>query len=212
MNFKELFKSNETIKKIVLWMLRPEFRPRPRLWVKILLNPFIHKKAKGAMVSNNTRMDVFPYNKFIMGQYSTIEDFSCINNAVGDVVIGEKSRVGLSNTIIGPVRIGDNVNMAQNIVVSGLNHGYEDVSIPPREQDCSMDQIVIEDNCWIGANVVITAGVKLAKHTVVAAGSVVTKSFPGYSILAGNPARMIKYYNHKACSWIKNVDHKKSAA
>lgn len=203
MNIAVKIKSNPSLKQFVLWMLQPPFRPRPRLWVKWLLNPFFHKKGKSAMISKNTRLDVFPFHPFSMGAWATIEDFSCVNNAMGEVIIGEKSRVGISNTIIGPVEIGKNVNMAQNIVLSGLNHGYEDINIPPREQKCSTQKITINDDCWIGANVVITAGVTIGKHCVIAAGSVVTKDVPNYSIAAGNPARIIKQYDFNEQTWKK---------
>lgn len=203
MGLKEKIKSLPFLKKLALWLLRSEYRPRPRWWVRNLYNPFVHKKGKGALVSRNTRMDVFPYNKFVMGEWSTVENFSCVNNALGDVFIGSKSRVGLSNTVIGPVTIGNNVNIAQNVVMSGLNHGYEDISLPPREQPCSTAPIIIEDDCWIGANVVVTSGVIIGKHSVVAAGSVVTKSCASYSILAGNPARVIKVYDFIKKEWVR---------
>lgn len=194
-------KANPTLKKIALWMLQPPFRPRPRLWVRLFLNPIVHKKGKGAHICRRTRMDVFPFNKFSLGSWSTVEDFACVNNGMGDVIIGSKSRVGIGNTIIGPVQLGNNINIAQNVVMSGLNHGYEDISIPPREQPCSTAKIVIEDDVWIGANVVITAGVTVGKHSVVAAGSIVTKNVPPFSIVAGNPAKVLKQYNSVSQKW-----------
>jgi acetyltransferase-like isoleucine patch superfamily enzyme len=205
MKIIDQIKANPKLKKIALWMLQPPFRPRPRLWVKLLWNPFVHYKGGNSLISNKTRIDVFPYNKFSLGEWSTIEDFSCINNAMGDVIIGSKTRVGISNTIIGPVRLGNNINIAQNVVMSGLNHGYEKISLPPREQKCSTALITIDDDCWIGANVVITAGVNIGKHSVVAAGSVVTKDVPPLSIVAGNPAKLIKQYNPFTKDWEKIV-------
>jgi len=120
---------------------------------------------------------------------------------MGDVVIGNRSFIGMSNVIIGPVEIGDNVIFAQHVVVSGLNHGYKNPDIPIKDQECSTKDIKIGADSWIGANVVITAGVTIGKHAVVAAGSVVTKSVPDYCIAAGNPARIMKQYNHKEESW-----------
>lgn len=52
--------------------------------------------------------------------------------------------------------------------------------------------VVIEDDVWIGSNSIIMAGRKIAKGGIVAAGSVVTKDFPEYSIIGGNPARIIR--------------------
>src|SRR5205823_2989887 len=110
-------------------------------------------------------------------------------------------RVGIGNVVIGPVSIGNHVIMAQNIVLSGLNHQYQNIHLPISEQPVSTSPIVIEDECWIGANAVITAGVTIGKHSVVAGGSVVTKDVPPYSVAAGNPARMIKQYNRVLNQW-----------
>jgi acetyltransferase-like isoleucine patch superfamily enzyme len=194
-------KSDPVFKKIIHRLLIPKNQARPRAWVKWFINPLLHKKGTGSVIRANTRMDVMPFNPFVVGKYSTIEDFSTINNGMGPVVIGDHVRVGMSNVIIGPVSIGNYVILAQNIVVSGLNHGYEDVSVPISRQKCSTAAIIIEEECWIGANSVITAGVKIGKHAVVAAGSVVTKDVPAYSIVAGNPARVIKQHNPETGQW-----------
>lgn len=148
-------------------------------------------------------MDVLPFNKFILGDNSVIEDFSTVNNGVGDVIIGHNSLVGMGNVIIGPVAIGNNVILAQNIVASGLNHEYRDVAMPVHLQKVTTAPITIEDDCWIAANVVITAGVTIGKHCVIAAGSVVTKDVPPFSVAAGNPARVIKRYDATKNEWVK---------
>ncbi len=175
-------------------MLVPAGEARPRLWVKWLVNPFVHKRGKGSSIRWRTRMDVLPFRKFNLGEYSTIEDFSTVNNGVGDVVIGNHTLVGMSNVIIGPVTMGNNVILAQHVVISGLNHQYTDASIPILRQAIITSPVVIEDDCWIAANVVITAGVTIGKHTVIGAGSVVTKDIPPFCVAAGNPARVIKKF------------------
>jgi acetyltransferase-like isoleucine patch superfamily enzyme len=167
------------------------------------VNPFYHKKGKGARIRPRTRMDVVPWNKFELGIDSTIEDFSAINNGVGDVIIGDRTKIGLSNTIIGPVTIGNDIRLAQNITLSGLNHNYEDISLPIHEQGVYTSPIIVEDDCWIGANVVVVAGVTIGKHSIVAAGSIVTKNIPPYSVAVGNPARVIKKYNPETKTWEK---------
>ena len=203
MNLITKLKSHSTLKSIALWLLQPPMRPKPRLWVRLFVNPFFHYKGKQSLIRLRTRIDVFPFNKFSLGSWSTIEDFSCINNGVGAVIIGDHTRIGISNTIIGPVVIGNNINIAQNVVISGLNHGYEDIFTAPRLQKCTTSTICIDDDCWIGANSVITAGVHIGRHCVIAAGSVVTKSVPEYSIVAGNPAKVIKQYNFQTAKWEK---------
>jgi len=77
--------------------------------------------------------------------------------------------------------------------------------LPISRQKQSTSMIVIEDEVWIGANVVIVAGVTVGKHSVIAAGSVVTKDVPPFSIVVGNPAKVLKYYNQETRQWERKV-------
>lgn len=201
MGLKDKIKGNDKIKKFVYWLLVPTNQARPRLWVKWFVNPFYHKKGAGSTICRRTRMDVLPWKTFELGANSTIEDFSTINNGVGAVRVGSRTRIGLGNTIIGPVTIGDDVRLAQNVVLSGLNHNYEDVSQPIHAQGVSTAKIIIEKETWIGANSVVVAGVIIGKHCIIAGGSVVTKDVPAYSVAVGNPARVVKTYNHDTGEW-----------
>lgn len=208
-SFKEKIKRHQKLKRLVYWMLIPPYQARPRKWVSWFVNPFFHKRGKASTIRSRTRMDVVPFNKFELGAFSTIEDFCTVNNAVGDVVIGNDTRVGMGNVVIGPVTIGNSVIFAQNIVMSGLNHGYQDVSQPIAHQKVTTAPIVVEDECWIGANAVLTAGVRIGKHSVIAAGAVVTKDIPPYSVAVGNPARVIKQYDFERKEWVKVNESKK---
>lgn len=201
MSWKKRIKSDPRLKKVVLWMLMPSGQARPRWWVKHLVNPFFHRKAKGARIRRRTRMDVLPFNLFSLGEQSTIEDFCTINNGVGAVQIGKRTRIGLGSTLIGPVTIGNDVRLAQNVVISALNHYYQGIDQPISEQGVYTRPVVIADETWIGANVVILPGVEVGKHCVIAAGSVVTRSVPDYSVVAGNPARPLKQYNFETGVW-----------
>lgn len=137
-------------------------------------------------------MDTPPYRCFSLGKKSVVESYSCINNAVGDVIIGDHTRIGLHNTIIGPVTIGSHVNLAQGITVTALNHNFSDTSKRIDEQGVSTQPVTIEDDVWIGANAVVLPGVTIGQHAVVAAGAVVTKDVPPYSIVGGVPAKILK--------------------
>ncbi len=100
-----------------------------------------------------------------------------------------------SNTYInavGGITIGDNVLLGVNVVISSGVHNYSDRSTPVTLQPITPKQIIIEDDVWIGANVVIMPGITLRKGTVVGAGAVVTHSTDPYSVMAGVPARKIK--------------------
>lgn len=201
MNIAASIKSDVRLKQFVHSLLM--VNARPRRWVRMFVTPFTSNKGKGALVRRTARLDVLPFRKFYLGAHSTIEDFCTINNGVGDVIIGNDSRVGIGSVVIGPVTIGNQVIIAQNIVMSGLNHSYADVDIPIRLQKVTTSPIVIEDEVWIGANAVITAGVTIGKHSVVAAGAVVTKDVPPYSIVAGTPAKLMKQYNWQKKEWLK---------
>lgn len=203
MSIKDKIKNNPSLKAFVHRMLIPKGEARPRVWVKAFVNPFMHKRGKGSAVRANVRLDVLPFNQFQLGNNSVIESFCTINNGVGDVIIGDNTLIGMSNVIIGPVTVGNNVIFAQNIVASALNHVYTDVNVPIVNQPVVTAPIVIEDDCWIAANSVITAGVTIGKHSVVAGGAVVTKSVPPYSVAAGNPAKIIKKYDFDKQEWVR---------
>jgi acetyltransferase-like isoleucine patch superfamily enzyme len=121
-----------------------------------------------------------------------VESFACINNAVGDVIIGNHTRIGLHNTIIGPVTIGSHVNLAQGITITALNHNFDDSEKRIDQQGISTKEVVLEDDIWVGANAVILPGVTIGKHAVVAAGAIVTKDVPPHSLVAGVPAKVIR--------------------
>jgi len=196
-------KSNPGLKRFVHWLIVRSGEAKPRLWVRWFVNPFFHQRGKRSVVRFKARMDIFPFNNFSLGNNSIIEDLATINNGVGDVIIGNNCGIGIGNVLIGPINLGNYVMLAQNIVLSGLNHGYEDITIPPRLQKVTTKQITIADNVWIGANSVVTAGVTIGKHAIIGAGSVVTKDIPEYSVAVGNPARVIKRYNFMTNNWEK---------
>lgn len=211
MTFAEYIKRKPKLKKLLLWCMIPSNQQRPRTWIRWCVNPFVHKKGRRAIIRRRTRKDVFPYHAFDLGNDSIIEDFVTVNNGVGDVIIGQRSIIGIGSVIIGPITIGNDVMLAQNIVLSGLNHGYDDVNLPPSKQAVSRGQIRIEDGVWIGANSVVTAGVTIGKHAVIGAGSIVTRSIPSFSVAVGNPARVVKVFNTENGKW-ENVSQSNAAA
>lgn len=194
-------KSNPKLKKFALWLISPNRNPRPRLWVKWFLNPFIHKKGKGATIRRNSRIDVFPWKRFEIGKLTTIETFCTVNNGSGDVILGDRVRVGIGSVIIGPVTMGSGSGLGQHVFVSGFNHGFSDGSKNSSEQALDIRPTIIEEEAHVGANSVVLAGVTIGKRCQVGAGSVVTKDIPPFSVAVGNPARVIKQYNHETKTW-----------
>lgn len=203
-SLKEKIKENPLLKKWIHDFIMHPVKTRPQWWIRLFYFTYL-KRGKGSVICRSVRKDLPPFRKFSLGKYSVVEDFSCLNNAVGDLIIGDYSRIGLRNTIIGPVTIGNHVHLAQNVTVSGLNHNYEDVDASIDQQGVSTSSILIEDDVWVGANAVILPGVTIGKHCIIAAGSVVSKSIPSYTLCAGIPARILKQYNFERKEWEKVV-------
>jgi acetyltransferase-like isoleucine patch superfamily enzyme len=202
MGLKEKLKQHPQLKKLVYGFIMNDVKSRPNWWIRLFA--FVYqKRGRHSVIYRSVRRDLPPFNRFSLGSYSVVEDYTCLNNAVGELTIGDHSRVGLCNTVIGPVHIGSHVNTAQNVVISGLNHNYADTDRMIDEQGVSTALITIEDDVWVGANSTVLAGVTIGRHSIVAAGSVVTRSIPPYSVCAGAPAKVVKRFDFEKKEWVK---------
>ncbi len=201
MSYLSKIKSNPKAKAFTLWLITPNRNPRPRWWVRHILNRFYHQRGKGATIRRRSRIDVFPWNRFEIGDLTTIEDFTTVNNGSGDVILGNRVRVGIGSVLIGPVTMGDGSGLGQHVFISGFNHGYADGSKNSSGQPLDIKPVIIEEEAHIGANSVVVAGVRIGKRVQVGAGSVVTKDIPPFSVAVGNPARVIKRYNARTRQW-----------
>lgn len=112
----------------------------------------------------------------------------------GDTIeIGNRSGVGVDAWIRAEVVIGNDVMMGPRVTIYGRYHNFDRVDIPMVEQGMGVyEKILIEDDVWIGAGVIILRGVKIGKGSIIGAGSVVIKSVPPYAIVSGNPAKIIR--------------------
>jgi len=91
------------------------------------------------------------------------------------------------------VRIGKNVLIASNVLITDSDHVIEPGGVPVTKNRKFVTQPVrVEDNCWLGQNAVILKGVTIGHDSIVGANSVVTHDVPPCSVVAGNPARVIK--------------------
>lgn len=184
-------KDSPRLKRLLDRFIMNQRDARPRWYIR-LIAPLYQHRGRGSKIYASVRMDTPPYRRFAICKKSVVESYSCINNAVGDVIIGDHTRIGLHNTVIGPVIIGSHVNLAQGVVVTALNHNFEDPQLRIDEQGVSTQPVTIGDDVWIGANAVILPGVTIGSHVVVAAGAVVTKDIPSHTLVAGVPAKVIK--------------------
>lgn len=110
-----------------------------------------------------------------------------------NIEIGDNSGIGINATVPGDIIIGKNVMMGPNCYILNINHNFSNTDIPMREQGSSeKKQTIIEDDVWIGRNVVFTPGRIVKKGSIVAIGCVLCKDFPEYSIIGGNPSKLIR--------------------
>ena len=108
--------------------------------------------------------------------------------------IGDNSTVGFRSDIYGPVKIGKDVMIGPEVAIYTHNHKHDEIDIPMIKQGYTENKpVYIEDNVWIGRRVLIMPGVCIGTGSIVAAGAVVTKNVEPYSIVGGNPAKIIKY-------------------
>lgn len=109
-----------------------------------------------------------------------------------DSEIGNRVTIGVRNWI-NLVKMGDDIIIGDNVsIISGnKQHSFNTRKIPIRSQKGNMKKINISGDNWIGSQCVIMNDISIG--TIIGAGSIVTKTFDDYSILAGNPARIIKY-------------------
>ena len=189
------------LKRLIHWLLIHPYTSRPRLWTRVLVYPFIIKRGKGSIIRRKARIDLIPSKKITLGIRSTIEDYAIINNQMGDIFIGNHSQVTSRVKLVGPVTLGDYVVIGSGAQITGLTHNYEDVSQPIATQGVTPSRTIVEDDVWIGGNSCINQGITIGHHCIIASGSVVTKSVPAYSVVGGNPARLLKRYNHDTQQW-----------
>ncbi len=105
------------------------------------------------------------------------------------------------------VIIGNNVLCASDIFIIDYNHGMNPLNENYLENDLEISEgIIIKDGVWIGNNVIILGNVVIGEKAIIAAGAVVTHNVPPYTIVAGNPAHIIKVYNHDIGKWTRIND------
>jgi len=113
----------------------------------------------------------------------------------GRLICGDKLAVNsgaLINADFGEIIIGSGVMIGPGVLIRASNHGSDDVSRFMWYQGQTGGKIEIGDDVWMGGNAVVLPGVKIGSHVIVAAGAVVTKDVPDYSIVAGVPAIIIR--------------------
>lgn len=127
------------------------------------------------------------------GKISTIDRHAYFGNG-RNIEIGDYSGIGANCVVPNNTIIGKYVMMAPEVHIVANNHQFKETSIPICFQgpDYSKNQTIIEDDVWIGVRTIVTPGHRIGKGSIIGAGSVVTKDVEPYSIVGGNPAKLIK--------------------
>lgn len=133
------------------------------------------------------------FAKLIMesvGKGVNIEKGAIFNSQVS---VGDYSGIGVNCEINGPVKIGNYVMMGPEVVIYTRNHTTSRTDIPMQKQGFDdVKPVIIGDDVWIGRRAIILPGVKIGEGCIIGAGAVVTKDTPPYSVVVGNPARVVK--------------------
>lgn len=131
-------------------------------------------------------------------------------NSQGRIIFGEDVKMGDNVHLAAAscIDVGNHVLMASHVFITDLDHGsYQgkgsDPTQSPDERPLYSSQTSIGDNVWIGENVVILKGVTIGEGCVIGANALVDKSVPPYSVVVGQPARVIKTYNFEKKEWVR---------
>jgi acetyltransferase-like isoleucine patch superfamily enzyme len=156
--------------------------------------------SKNCNISTLASIEVSSKNtNTTIGDFSTIDDFVKIKHVGGngDIVLGERVYIN-SGTVLysgNGITIGDNVLIGPNCSLTPVNHQFSNKDIPILKQGFKKSKggIIIEEDVWIGANVVILDGAIIRKGAVIGANSLVNYEIEPYSINYGTPCKKVDY-------------------
>lgn len=177
--------------------------------IQVLTRLVYVEREVPSSISLWARLDVVPRaqhherHRFSIGRNSLIESLCVICAWHGDVVLEDGASIGIGSIVMGPVLIGEGSACGQNCFISGQSHHYEDISKNFLRQGIQTEQVVVGKNVWIGANASILPGVTIGDNSVIGAGSTITDDVPAYSVVVGNPAKIIKQYDYETKQWIR---------
>jgi acetyltransferase-like isoleucine patch superfamily enzyme len=156
--------------------------------------------GKNLILEDNVSINALSFNGISLGDHVSIARNSILfctgviaQKGTG-IIIGDRTGISARAYFAGQggITIGNDVIMGPNVQIFSENHNFSDLNLKIKEQGVTKSPVVIGNNCWIGGGATILAGVILDDGCVVAAGSVVNKSFGTNSIIAGIPAKLIK--------------------
>lgn len=156
--------------------------------------------GKNLILEDNVTINALSSNGIRLGDHVSIGKDSILfctgviaQKGTG-ITVGNRTGIGARAFLAGQggITIGDDVITGPNIQIFSENHNFSDQTVTIKEQGVTKQPTIIGNNCWLGGGITILSGVTIGDGCVIAAGSVVTKSVPANSIVAGVPAKVIK--------------------
>lgn len=165
------------------------------LYVRGIKNIYI---GKNGFISYGVSLKASIGGNIVIGDSCLLRDGVRIQGGLGTLRIGDFFSINHNSSITfnGDLEIGNYVMIGPGVAITTGGHSIDNRQIMRFQKD-TYKKTVIEDDVWIGANAVILPGVTIAKGTVIGAGAIVTKDTEPYSIVAGNPAKVIGYRGEK---------------
>ncbi len=153
----------------------------------LLLGDYVEINAlskQGVKIGNNVSIQ----------KNTIIECTGVIRNLGEGLVIGNNTGIaqGAFIQVRGKVVIGNDVIFGPNVSIFSESHNFDDPNIPVHLQGETRKGVTIEDGAWIGTRAVILDGVTVGRNSIVAAGAIVTRDVPAFSIVGGVPAKVLK--------------------
>jgi acetyltransferase-like isoleucine patch superfamily enzyme len=181
----------------VLWLQKWRYYQRSRLpWQRVAFHVELARRqafARGTVHGNPLQM--LREGRLEIGAHAVFEPGVWITSDTGRISIGAGALLNLNVMVAAVERteIGDHCMLANGCLVTDGNHRFDDADKPvPWQGFTTKGPTILEDNVWLGANVVVTSGVRIGRRSVIGANSVVTEDVPPFSIAAGAPTKVLK--------------------
>lgn len=181
----------------LLWLQKWRHYQRPRQpWNRALLHlELARRQAFARGIVHGNALQMLREGRLTVGPHALFEPGVWLTSATGRIRIGSGAILNLNVMVAAVERteVGDHCMLANGCLLTDGDHRFDDFDVPvPWQGFTTKGPTILEDNVWLGANVVVTSGVRIGRRSVIGANSVVTQDVPPFSIAAGAPAKVVK--------------------